>query len=423
LKFQKGKAKYLPSDNEICTVKRTGSIIQVMTMTSIPVGLKSITKISKDEYVDNKTGELKEYKHTENRSQNSSGLKHSFGLVRDLINNNFTGALNELFITTTYKENMTDTKRLYHDNDVFMKRFKRKYPNIEYLIVVEPQGRSAWHCHILIKDSSVAMLYIPNEEIAKMWGHGFTTTRRIQNCDNIGAYLTAYLADIPLDEYVKIQGVSNHVEIVDKVMTDNSGKQVTKRIVKGGRCYLYPPGMNIVRHSRGIKPTEKERMTGVELKRIVGPREPCYSKEVEIQTDEGKHLNTIRYLQYNLNRSEKQGVNRGHDDATGIERVFDCSEDSGKQHSYSSLLPELPVSSAGISGDGQRSCCVDLEGYTEIQSSSSGSRDFKQQSQELYQGDQSLFDMDVSRGIHKGRFVGKDALATGPEKDNRGDDG
>ena len=122
MKFQKSSGAYLPLDTESCTVTRMGDIVEVRTMTANPTGLRSITKISKDQYILNETGEVKDYQHGENRACNVSSLKQTFSKIRHYINNNFTGAKNELFVTLTYAENMTDVKRLYRDIDVFMKR-------------------------------------------------------------------------------------------------------------------------------------------------------------------------------------------------------------------------------------------------------------------------------------------------------------
>ena len=202
--------------------------------------------------------------------------------------------------------NMTDVKRLYRDIDVFMKRLKRRFPGIEYFLVVEPQARGAWHCHILMKDTSSKKLYIPNSEMERLWGHGWTTTKRLNHCDNIGAYLSAYLADIELSEYINLTGVPDHIEIRDVEMRDENGSLVSKRMVKGGRCYLYPSGMNIFRHSRGIVPPSSEKMTYSRVKEIVGDATPDYSSTVEILDDEDKSLNTIRYYSFNLKRAKRQ---------------------------------------------------------------------------------------------------------------------
>ena len=61
---------------------------------------------------------------------------------------NFTGGKNELAFTITYEDNMNDNKALYINFKNFMKRLKYKYPNVEYIMVVEPQERGTWHCHI-----------------------------------------------------------------------------------------------------------------------------------------------------------------------------------------------------------------------------------------------------------------------------------
>ena len=78
MKFQKSSGAYLPLDTESCTVTRMGDIVEVRTMTANPTGLRSITKISKDQYILNETGEVKDYQHGENRACNVSSLKQTF---------------------------------------------------------------------------------------------------------------------------------------------------------------------------------------------------------------------------------------------------------------------------------------------------------------------------------------------------------
>ena len=57
--------------------------------------------------------------------------------------------------------------------------------------------KGAWHIHLLLKAMNVKHLYIPNDEIiAKLWGHGHTKTKRLNDVDNIGAYLSAYLTNL-----------------------------------------------------------------------------------------------------------------------------------------------------------------------------------------------------------------------------------
>src|SRR5574344_1588357 len=56
-----------------------------------------------------------------------------------------------LFVTLTYKENMTDTKRLYRDFKAFFMRLRRAYPFLkEYFVAFEPQERGSWHAHMIL---------------------------------------------------------------------------------------------------------------------------------------------------------------------------------------------------------------------------------------------------------------------------------
>src|SRR5690606_32528235 len=115
-------------------------------------------------------------KHSENRQQNYNSLRQTFKKLRYLINNNFEGLSNELHITLTYKENMTDPKRLYVDFDRFFKRLRYKYKNdssIDYVSVIEPQGRGAWHCHVLMRFNDLDKVFIKSDDLSALWGQGF----------------------------------------------------------------------------------------------------------------------------------------------------------------------------------------------------------------------------------------------------------
>lgn len=102
-------------------------ILEVVSLDRIPDISQMITRLSKDQYILNETGEILDYKHNEHRGQNLASLKRTFKKLRWLINNNFCGAPNELFLTLTYKENMTDRERLYRDFDRFLKQLRYRY--------------------------------------------------------------------------------------------------------------------------------------------------------------------------------------------------------------------------------------------------------------------------------------------------------
>ena len=140
-----------------------------------------------------------------------------------------------LFVTLTYKRNMTDTRQLYDDYRSFVQRLRRAYPAITgYLVAFEPQKRGAWHAHILLL-SDKPCLYIPNKRMRGIWGHGFTKTQAVKRIRDVGTYLTSYLTNLK-------QG---------------------NRTKKGGRLGMYPKGFHFLRCSqKGVSRTQLTRWYG-----------------------------------------------------------------------------------------------------------------------------------------------------------------
>lgn len=309
-------------------------ILEVVSLDRIPDISQMITRLSKDQYILNETGEILDYKHNEHRGQNLASLKRTFKKLRWLINNNFCGAPNELFLTLTYKENMTDRERLYRDFDRFLKQLRYRYGSIGYISVVEPQERGAWHLHVLVRLNGMDSAFIPHKELWSLWGHGFVFVRRLNKVDNIGAYLCAYLADLEVPADFDISGFA-----VEKEVIAEDGSRQTKRFIKGGRCHMYPPGMNIYRHSRDIVMPKTEEMTYSEVKEIVGDCAPDYSCSVTISEDDGKQLNKVIYQNFNLKRNKKQGEMK-NDGTAGIRGLSCGTADQGQFPQDSDLLPE-----------------------------------------------------------------------------------
>ena len=260
-----------------------------------------IQKLDKDSYVVLNTGEVKDCNHIENRSENKLQVSQSLKRLRDYINTNVVDVNNCKWITLTYAENMTDTKRLYNDFKKFVMRFKYKYGKFEYIVACEPQGRGAWHCHCIIIFDKKAP-FIANKEIEALWGQGFTKTNKLDDIDNIGAYLTAYLGDMDLAS-CKDNKISFNEEDI-KVITEigNMKLKTPKKFVKGGRLSMYPPGFNIYRISRGIKKPVKEYYSYHVIKEKAGLQLPTYSKAIQLTDIEKNFSNKIIYEYYNTKR-------------------------------------------------------------------------------------------------------------------------
>lgn len=290
-----------------------GNIKEIMYLQKSTIQPFGIKKISKNEYMVVATGEILEYKNrSENRSQDKESLRKTFKKLRELINTNFVGNRNELCFTITYKENVRDPKVLYKDFDKFMKKLKYRYGSVDYINVVEPQERGAWHCHILLRFNDLNDLkkaYIPNKEISEMWGKGFVKVKAMKkDIDNLGAYLSAYLGDIEITDSNVTQLVQDGAIKVGQSISikeiEIEGKK--KKFIKGGRLHYYPTGMNIYRASRGIKQPIVSHISYEDAKKIVGAATPTYSTCTLIQDDNENIVNTIVYEQYNLKRIKNQ---------------------------------------------------------------------------------------------------------------------
>lgn len=191
------------------------------------------------EYIEKKKSDLKKFK-----TSNFTSVKHSIKNARRVINCNFFGDLNERFITLTYADNMQDVNKLYNDFNKFIKRLKYFLgdKNLLYINIVEPQGRGAWHCHLLVKSDKIYKL--TDLDVYYLWGKGITYNTSLDNIDNVGAYLSSYLSN-------------------------------TKE-KKGARLFLYPQNMRIMRCSRNCKKPEiikgvytkdfKEKFKGLKLR-------------------------------------------------------------------------------------------------------------------------------------------------------------
>lgn len=244
-----------------------GHVVETVELEKISGCVMKYRKLSKNKMVDTTTGLVIEVENSKNRGEQLSSLRSTIRRLRMIINANFFGESNELFVTLTYQENMTDVKRLYRDFKNFFKRLRRRYEEykFEYIYAIEPQLRGAWHIHLLLKAVNVNYLYIPNEEIAELWGYGFTKTKRIENIDNLGAYLAAYLTNLE----------------------DGT---------KGARLYLYPSGVNIYRTSRGIK---KPHIVKGDMR--LDEKYKVYEKDFEIKRDD-EAVNRVTIKQYNFKR-------------------------------------------------------------------------------------------------------------------------
>lgn len=277
--------------NEPVTVTQMGHLVEVQHMTNGNYKAR-IKKLSKYHYVDLSTGEVKEFELSETRADNVNSVRQTFKKMRYLINNNFTGADNELFITLTYANQTRDHLQVGRDYVNFLKRLRRKYKGfkVEGIRVLEPHASGCWHLHALIKLVGSDCFDLEKSELEMVWGLGFVDVQRLQNVDNIGAYLSAYLGNVEIPEGTTYNGTKEVVE--------HEGK----KYIKGARLSFYSPGVNIYAKTPGLKYPERQHMDYKDIKKVVRSTKAHYRSSVTITDDDKKFTNTIIYEQYNLKR-------------------------------------------------------------------------------------------------------------------------
>ena len=143
--------------------------------------LKNIRKISKYEYKDLMTNRI--YKYNLNEFKSPESVKKSMNKLRKLLNNNFFGNKNELFITLTtetfVKSDITSMNKYFKK---FIRKLKKLYKDkkFEYVYVLEScTMNDDLHIHLLLKDINNRILHIENGIISQLW-----RTRLYFNAEN-----------------------------------------------------------------------------------------------------------------------------------------------------------------------------------------------------------------------------------------------
>ena len=289
---------------DLVTLKTMGNIYEICYLQKKNNRITT-QLLNKDYYVNLETGAVSECKHIVNRADNKFQVGQSLKRLRDYINTNVVEPKNCKWVTLTYAKNMQDTKKLYNDFKNFIRRFKELYGHIEYIVAMEPQARGAWHMHLIIIFDKQAP-FIPNSTIEQLWQQGFTKTTKLDNIDNIGAYLTAYLGDMELNqdnlqELEKNGFKMSNLDVKQVNEINNIKLKEPKSFIKGGRLYMYPPKFNLYRISRGIKKPTKEFYSYHVAKEKIGLINPTFSTGYSLTDSVNSFTNKVIYEYYNTN--------------------------------------------------------------------------------------------------------------------------
>ena len=198
-------------------------------------------------------------------------LREARNLTRRLALMNFSGP-GCSFVTLTYP----DTRHLSYDDietadddfKKFMKRLRYKYKEkFKYLAVREFTKKKRIHFHMLINFDVAALNEDEIKELERLWGqtiwkHGFVDIKKLNDTDNVGAYLIKYMT-----------------------------KNISIETFKGHKVYLCSKGLE--------RPLE---FKGEEAEAILEAYGLQNKKEVFTNSYISEYLGQIIYKEYNLLR-------------------------------------------------------------------------------------------------------------------------
>lgn len=132
----------------------------------------------------------------EQKSIREDNVKRTRTQIRRLVNCNTDMTK---FLTLTFDSEMTSLTKANKLFNEFIKRLSRLYSQLKYVAIpefqgdkdffgnVKPNGGSV-HYHILLN-----LPFVPSAKIEKIWQNGFIKVKKINNIDNVGAYVCKYL--------------------------------------------------------------------------------------------------------------------------------------------------------------------------------------------------------------------------------------
>lgn len=172
LKVNKESNSHYISADKIVYRTDLGKSSKIVSMSNNSTSGSCIKKLNKYEYIDTRTGERKYYNL--DKPVNIKDVKRKVRKYEEIVIYNFTGGKNELFITLTCRDKITDLKVIKDRYKEFLKNIQTDYKGLECIALFETTSNSYWHIHLFLKyvDTS-KVLTIPHQDLLnKYWGYG-----------------------------------------------------------------------------------------------------------------------------------------------------------------------------------------------------------------------------------------------------------
>lgn len=146
------------------------------------------------------------------------------------------------FVTLTFKDNVNDLDEANYEFRQFIKRlnykvYGKKCSYLKYSAVVEFQERGAVHYHVIFYN----LPYTKSNVIEEVWGNGFIKINKIDDIDNVGAYICKYLTKSNDDcrlkgrkSYFNSRGLKKPIEVF---LEDDKLENIKKSLPEHAMTY------------------------------------------------------------------------------------------------------------------------------------------------------------------------------------------
>lgn len=295
LVVEKSEHEYKIGEND--TVFRTdlGKYSKI-TFVANPNKNNNIKKINKYQYIDLRTGKIKQYNLDKPTSK--SDVNRKLKKYEEIVLYNFAGGASELFVTLGYKATITDIAVIKGDYDRFLYNLKQDYKDIDCIALFEQNGNWSWHTHIFIKNNKHKKLFIERAKLIEYWGN----------------------------ENVYVMPNKNTFQTL--------GHSKDKRDDRLERFMYFPKGEKIYHRTKGIKTPIKEKMTFKNCPEFNSNNHTKVSNKTYHITNPSndKVVNTIATDMYRQNLNKQASIKES------IERTTNDNE--------TSITPPAPASAS-----------------------------------------------------------------------------
>lgn len=270
LKVNKESNSHYISADKIVYRTDLGNSSKIVSMSKQVKTGSCIKRIDKYTYRDTRDNKVKYYNL--DKPTDIKDVKRKVRKYEEIVMYNFQGGKNELFITLTCRDKITDLKVIKDRYKEFLKNIQTDYKGLECIALFETTSNSYWHIHLFLKyvDTS-KVLTIPHQDLLnKYWTYGA-------------------------------------VHIIRNFNTFKSlGHSKDSRQEKLERLTNFPKGCRMYMKTRGIKTPPKEKKQFKDCPEFKSSDYSITSAETYMVRNEEKIVNAITTLMYRNNKPKTE---------------------------------------------------------------------------------------------------------------------